>query len=62
MRMMLVGAGAVGESILKILQWRDPSHTWFSYALLCDQSIERAGQVIGMLSEQESGDCSCYEA
>ncbi len=24
MRMMLVGAGAVGESILKVMQWRDP--------------------------------------
>lgn len=25
MRMMLVGAGAVGESIMKVLKWRDPS-------------------------------------
>ena len=28
---MLVGAGAVGESMLKILKWRDPKGEW----LLC---------------------------
>ena len=33
---MLVGAGAVGESILKILQWRDPNGSWLEYVLICD--------------------------
>ena len=36
MRMMLVGAGAVGESMLKILKWRDPKGEWLSYVLVGD--------------------------
>ena len=32
MRMMLVGAGAVGESMLKILKWRDPKGECFQSA------------------------------
>lgn len=31
---MLVGAGAVGESMLKILKWRDPKGEWLSYVLV----------------------------
>lgn len=49
MRMMLVGAGAVGESILKILQVRDPDKAWLSYVLVCDYDLERAKEVIGKL-------------
>lgn len=49
MRMMLVGAGAVGESILKIMQWRDPDGAWLEYVLICDYDRERAKEVAGML-------------
>ena len=46
---MLVGAGAVGESILKILQWRDPNGSWLEYVLICDYDRKRADEVAGML-------------
>ena len=36
MRMMLTGAGAVGECILKMLEKRDPKGEWLSYVLLAD--------------------------
>lgn len=49
MRMMLVGAGAVGESILKIMQWRDPYGAWLTYVLICDYDKGRAKEVAGML-------------
>ena len=49
MRMMLVGAGAVGESILKICRWRDPEAAWLSYVLVCDYYISRAREVVYML-------------
>ena len=42
MRMMLVGAGAVGESILKVMQWRDPKGEWLKYVLVCDYDLKRA--------------------
>ena len=49
MRMMLVGAGAVGESIRKICRWRDPEAAWLSYVLVCDYDISRAREVVDML-------------
>ena len=49
MRMMMVGAGAVGESILKIMQWRDPDGAWLEYVLICDYDKARADEVAGML-------------
>ena len=49
MRMMLVGAGAVGESILKVMQWRDQSGEWLKYVLVCDYDSERAREVVGMM-------------
>lgn len=45
MRMMLVGAGAVGESILRILQWRDPEGGFLEYVLITDYDESRAKQV-----------------
>lgn len=53
MRMMLVGAGAVGESILKILQVRDAECTWLEFALVCDFDLDRAKEVVGRLEEPE---------
>ncbi|MDX9871601.1 MAG: saccharopine dehydrogenase C-terminal domain-containing protein [Clostridia bacterium] len=45
MRMMLVGAGAVGESILKILKARDPAGAWLTYCLITDCNLDRARAV-----------------
>lgn len=50
MRMMLVGAGAVGESILKILKARDPQGAWLEYCLVTDYHLERAEEVQALLS------------
>lgn len=46
MRMMLAGAGAVGESILKVLKRRDPKGDWLEYVLITDYSRERAEEVL----------------
>ncbi len=43
MRMMLVGAGAVGESILKILKKREDG--WLDYVLVTDYDTDRARTV-----------------
>lgn len=53
MRMMMVGAGAVGESILKILRWRDPRGEWLEYVLICDYDRSRAEEVAAMLGGDE---------
>ena len=49
MRMMLVGAGAVGECILKVLKKRDPRGTWLEYVLITDCSLKRAEEVLAHL-------------
>ena len=49
MRMMLVGAGAVGESIVKVMQWRDPKGEWLEYVLVCDYDKARAQEVVDKL-------------
>lgn len=46
MRMMLAGAGAVGESILKVLKKRDPEGGWLEYVLIADYNRERAEEVL----------------
>ncbi|MGM9616286.1 saccharopine dehydrogenase family protein [Butyricicoccus sp.] len=53
MRMMLVGAGAVGESMVKVLQWRDPRGEWLEYVLVCDFDAARSRQVVDMLHGDE---------
>ena len=50
--MMLVGAGAVGESMLKILKWRDPKGEWLSYVLVGDYDLSRAEAVAGLLADE----------
>ncbi|MGF0033945.1 saccharopine dehydrogenase family protein [Bariatricus sp. SGI.154] len=55
MRMMLVGAGAVGESILKVLEWRDPKGEWLEYVLVCDYDDKRAQEIANALNE--TGNC-----
>lgn len=50
MKMLLVGAGAVGESILRILQARDPKGEWLKKVVISDYSLERAKEVVGHLN------------
>ena len=45
MRMMLVGSGAVGECIVKMLKERDEKREWFEFCLLCDLDEARAREV-----------------
>lgn len=49
---MLVGAGAVGESMLKILKWRDPKGEWLSYVLVGDYDASRAQEVVDLLADE----------
>lgn len=48
-KMMFVGAGAVGESILKVMQTRDWEGCWFTGALVCNIDSARARQVVARL-------------
>ncbi|MGN1276778.1 MAG: saccharopine dehydrogenase family protein [Floccifex sp.] len=51
MRMMLVGAGAVGQCIVEMLKERDPRKEWFTYCLLCDVNEQRAQEVKEALND-----------
>lgn len=51
MRMLLVGAGAVGESILRILKQRDPEARWLEFVLVGDYHEDRAREVAAYLQE-----------
>lgn len=51
MKMLLVGAGAVGESILRILQVRDPKCTWLEKVVVSDYDLDRAKEVCDHLNE-----------
>ncbi|MBR0598202.1 saccharopine dehydrogenase NADP-binding domain-containing protein [Clostridiales bacterium BAD-6] len=51
--MLLVGAGAVGESILRILQSRDPDGKWLEKVVVSDCDLYRAQEVVGHLQEDE---------
>lgn len=62
MRMMLVGAGAVGESILKILAWRDPKAGWLEAVLVCDYELERALEVVKKLPEDQRFEAASVDA
>lgn len=46
MKMLLVGAGAVGESILRILKYRDPKGEWLKKVVVSDYNLERAKEVV----------------
>lgn len=52
MRMMLVGSGAVGECIVKMLKERDEQGEWFRFCLLCDIDIRRAREVREHLQDE----------
>ena len=49
MKMLLVGAGAVGESILRILQARDKDSKWLNKVVVADCCLERAQEVVNHL-------------
>lgn len=49
MRMLLVGAGAVGECILKVLRKRDPEAKWLKFVLVGDYNEDRAKEVVNNL-------------
>lgn len=49
MKMLLVGAGAVGESILRILQYRDPKGEWLEKVVVSDYNLDRAKEVVSHL-------------
>lgn len=51
--MMLVGAGAVGECLLKIMKDRDPEQKWLSFVLVCDYDVSRAKEVVKNLKEEK---------
>lgn len=51
MRMLLVGAGAVGESILRILKERDKEKIWLEYVVVSDFDLERAKEVCDNLGD-----------
>lgn len=51
MRMLLVGAGAVGESILRILKERDKEKNWLEYVVVSDFDLERAKEVCDNLGD-----------
>ena len=46
MKLLLVGAGAVGESILLVLQDRDPGGKWLKKVIVADYDFERAKEVV----------------
>ena len=62
MRMMLVGAGAVGESILKVMQWRDRKGEWLKYVLVCDYDLKRAEEVVTMMKGDTRFEASKIDA
>ena len=62
MRMMLVGAGAVGESILKVMHWRDPAGEWLKYVLACDYDLKRAEEVVDMMKGDTRFEASKIDA
>ena len=53
MRMLIVGAGAVGESILRIIQKRDSKKEWLELAIVSDYDLDRAKEVCEHLGEEE---------
>lgn len=59
MRMMLVGAGAVGESILKILKWRDSVEHFLDFVLITDYDARRAEEVRRMMGD-DSRFAACH--
>lgn len=52
MRMLLIGVGGVGESIVKILKERDPDRKWLEQVVCADYNLERAKEVVEKLGDR----------
>jgi saccharopine dehydrogenase-like NADP-dependent oxidoreductase len=46
MRVLLVGAGGVGEAIVSIATKNDPDAKWLEQMIVCDYNVKRAEQVV----------------
>ena len=46
MRVLLVGAGGVGEAIVSIATKNDPDAKWLEQMIVCDYNVKRADQVV----------------
>ncbi|WP_244269446.1 saccharopine dehydrogenase family protein [Natronincola ferrireducens] len=53
MRMLMIGTGGVGESILKILKERDPKSKWLKYVVCADYHMDRAEEVAASLGDSK---------
>ncbi|HHX87964.1 MAG TPA: hypothetical protein GX693_07305 [Firmicutes bacterium] len=53
MKVLLVGAGGVGEAIAKIAGDRDPGSRWLQKMVLADYNLDRAKQVAEKVGEPE---------
>lgn len=53
MKMLLVGTGGVGESILKILKERDPDKKWLQKVVCADYDLSRAKDVATRLGDAD---------
>lgn len=51
MRMLMIGTGGVGESILKILKDRDDERKWLEFVVCADYDFDRAKEVAAGLAE-----------
>ncbi len=46
MRVLLVGAGGVGEAIVSIATKNDPDARWLERLIVCDYNVKRAERVV----------------
>ncbi len=53
MKMLMIGAGGVGESIAHILKGRDPNSSWLEGIVLADYNLGRAEEVAVRLGDAE---------
>ena len=53
MKVLLVGAGGVGEAIAVIAKRRDPKSEWMEQMVLCDYSLSRAKEVAAKLKDSK---------
>ena len=51
MRVLLVGAGGVGEAIVSIATSNDPDASWLERIIVCDYDLNRAEQVVAKFND-----------
>jgi len=52
MRILLVGAGGVGEAIVSIATQNDPEAQWLESIIVCDYNFARASQVVDQINDK----------